>query len=122
MNFHHELIRIKRILTENCFPMSIIDRVIKYFLDDNFGKRPPKKADDKTPLIFCLPYLGNYSLHVKTRLIRLVKQCYPKLKLKVIFASPKRISSLFRFNPIVVGLFDSPILVGGGGKKAPPPT
>ena len=84
MNFHHELIRIKRIMTENCFPRSIIDRVIKSFLDHKFGKRPPKKADDKTPLIFCLPYLGHYSLQVKTRLIRLVKQCYPKLKLEVI--------------------------------------
>ena len=74
------VIRIKRILTENWFPRSIIDRVIKSFLDEKFGKRSPKKADDKTSCIFCLPYLGHYGLQVKTRLIRLVKQCYPRLK------------------------------------------
>ena len=110
MNFHHELIRIKRILTENCFPRSIIDRVIKSFLGEKFGKRPPKKAEDKAPLIFCLPYLGHYSLQVKTRLIRLVKQCYPKLKLEVIFTSPKRISFLFRFKDKLPSLICSSVV------------
>ena len=57
----------------------------------------PKKADYKTPLILYLPFLGHYSLQIKTRLIRLVKQCYPTLKLEVFFTPPKRISSLFRF-------------------------
>ena len=84
-NFHNELIRIKRILADNCFPRSIIDRVIKSILDDKFGNRPPKKEDDKTPLILCLPFLGQYSLQLKTRLIRLIEQCYPTLKLEVIF-------------------------------------
>ena len=96
MNFHYELIRFEIMLTENCFPRSIIDSVIKSFLDGKIGKRPPEKADDKTPLTFALPYLGHYRLQVKTRLVRLVKQFYPKLKLKVIFTPPKRISSLFR--------------------------
>ena len=76
---------------------SIIDFVIKSFLDGKFGKKPPKRADDKTPLNFCLPYLGRYSFLVKTRLIRLVQQCYPKLTFEVIITSPKRISSLFTF-------------------------
>ena len=40
-NFHNELTRIKRILSFNCFPRSIIDRVIKSFLDDKFIKKNP---------------------------------------------------------------------------------
>ena len=96
-------------MTENCFPRSIIDRVIKSFLDGKFGKKPPKKTDDKTPLIFCLPYLGRYTLQAKTRLIRLIKQCYPELKLEVIFTSPKRISSLFRFKDKLPSLICSSV-------------
>ena len=110
ISFHYELMRIKRILTENCFPRSIIDRVIKSFLDGKFGKKPPKKTDDKTPLIFCLPYLGRYTLQVKTRLIRLIKQCYPELKLEVIFTAPKRISSLFRFKDKLPSLICSSVI------------
>ena len=84
--------------------------MIQSFLDGNFGKRTPEKADDKSPLIFCLPYLGHYSLQVKTRLVRLVKHCYPKLKLEVIFTSPKRISSLFRLKDKLPSLICSSVV------------
>ena len=58
ISFHYELMRIKRILTENCFPRSIIDRVIvtqscqnnlkkifhiTFFLPDNACKIHSKK-------------------------------------------------------------------------------
>ena len=52
----------------------------------------------------CLPVLGQYSLQVKKRLIRLIKQCYPALKLEVIYTSPKRRSSLFRFKDKLTSL------------------
>ena len=29
------------------------------------------------------------------------------------------LKTVIEFNPVVVGLFHSPIVVGGGGKKAP---
>ena len=96
-NFHEEVVRIKGILKENCFPLPLVDRVIKTFLDQQFSKRPTPPREEKEFLIFCLPFLGRYSLQVKTKLIRLLKQCYPTLKLKVIFNSPKRLASYFRF-------------------------
>ena len=54
------------------------------------------KPDNKAPLLFCILYLGQYSLQIKTGLNRIVKQCYPNIQLKVIFRSPKRVGSLFR--------------------------
>ena len=96
-NFHEEVVRIKGILKENCFPLPLVDRVIKTFLDQQFSKRPTPPREEKEFLIFCLPFLGRYSLQVKTKLIRLLKQCYPTVKLKVIFNSPKRLASYFRF-------------------------
>ena len=58
----------------------------------------------------CLPFLGQYSLLVKKRLIRLIKQCYPKLKLQVIYSSPKRIFSLFRFKDKLPSLICSSVV------------
>ena len=83
---------------------------LRWFCLFHIHVKPPKKADDKTPLIFCLPYLGHYTLQVKTRLIRLIKQCYPELKLEVIFTSPKRISSLFRFKDKLPSLICSSVI------------
>ena len=34
-------------------------------------------------------------LQIKTRICRIIKQCYPGIKLQVIFRSPKRIQSFF---------------------------
>ena len=59
--------------------------------------RPPAPQEAKTALLLCIPYLGRYSLQIKTRLCRIIKQCYPGIKLQVIFRSPKRIQSFFPF-------------------------
>ena len=96
-NFHDEVVRIKAILKENCFPLPLVDSAIKTFLDQRFSKGPPPSHKEKEFLMFCLPFLGRYSLQVKTKLTRLFKQCYPTVKLKVIFNSPKRLASYFSF-------------------------
>ena len=79
LNFHEEVVRIKNILTENCFPKSLIDHIIKKFLDRQFRPSPLKEADNKVPLLFCIPFLGQYSLQIKTRLGRIIKKCYPNI-------------------------------------------
>ena len=55
------------------------------------------KPDNKVLLLFFIPYLGQYSLQIKTRLNGIIKQCYPNIQLKAIFRSPKCIESLFPF-------------------------
>ena len=95
--FHDEVARIKGISKENCFPVPLIDRVIKTFLEQQFSKRPQPTREEKQFLMFCLPFLGSYCLQIKTKLTRHFKQCYPDVKLKVIFNSPKRLSSYFMF-------------------------
>ena len=80
-NFHNEVVRIKEILVKNSFPMALTDRIIKSFLDKRFAPRPPAPQEAKTALLFCMPYLGRYSLQIKTRICRIIKQCYPGIKL-----------------------------------------
>ena len=96
-NFHDEIVRIKEILSKNSFPRVLTDRIIKSFLDKRFAPRAPAPAEAKTALLFCIPYLGRYSLQMKTKICRLIKQCYPGIQLQVIFRSSKRIQSFFPF-------------------------
>ena len=96
-NFHNEIVRIKEILVKNSFPRALTDRIIKSFLDKRFAPRPPAPQEAKTALLFCMPYLGRYSLQIKTKICRIIKQCYPGIQLNVIFRSPKRIQSFFPF-------------------------
>ena len=109
-NLHNESTRITIILSFNCLPRSIIDRIIKSLLHEKSNKKPPKKFDGRTPVMVCLPFLGQYSLQVKRRLIRLIKQCYPTLKLEVIYTSPICISSLFWFKDKLPSLICSSVV------------
>ena len=58
-NFHEEIVRIKKILTENCFPKSLIDRIIKKFLDRQFRPNPQKRRTIKSPSYFVFLSLGS---------------------------------------------------------------
>ena len=92
-NFQDEIVRIKGILKETPSLCHLLTAFIKTFLDKQFSKKPPPTRDEKQFIMFCLPFLGSYSLRVETKLTRLFKQCYPDVKLNVIFNSPKRLSS-----------------------------
>ena len=98
-NFHNEIVRIKSILAKNCFPRSLVDRVIRSFLDKQFshGSKLAKDEGKKTIVNFCLPFLGAYSIRIKKSVIKLLKDNYPNIKLQVVFRSPARLSSFFRF-------------------------
>ena len=97
-NFHNEIVRIKCILAKNCFPRSMVDNVIRSFLDKQYILGNKRFTDDgkKTSIAFCLPFLGSYSTRIKKNVIKLFKDNYPDIKLQVIFRSPARLSSFFR--------------------------
>ena len=92
-NFHNEIVRGD--LGKNSFPRALIDCIIKSFLDKRLTPRPSAPQEAKTALLFCMPYLCRYSLQIKTKICRIIKQCYPSIQLNLIFRSPKRIQSFF---------------------------
>ena len=98
-NFHNEILRIKCILAKNCFPQSLADKFIRSFLDKQFSKVSTSNNQEgkKTSITFCLPYLGTYSIRIKKNVIKLLKENFPDVKLQVVFRSPVRLSSLFKF-------------------------
>ena len=99
LSFHNELSRIKSILKENSFPLPLIVKVIKSSLDSIFANKSkkPKVNGDKPVLFFSNPFLGPGSLHLKSKISKLIKQCFPGYKLRLVFSTPKRLSHFFSF-------------------------
>ena len=98
---HNELSRLKSFLKGNSFPTPLSDRVIKSFLENTFSDtgKNHKVNEEEPTLYFCTSFLGPGSLHFKSRISRLNKQCYPGYKLRIVLSTPKRLS---HFPPPVV--------------------
>ena len=98
-NFHAEIVRIKSILHKNCFPGPLIDSIIRSFLNKQFNpeSKLPKEVTKQQTVLFILPFLGSYSIRIKTSVSKLFKKYYPDIKIRTVFQSPNRLSSYFRF-------------------------
>ena len=95
--FHTEAIHLKEILRKNAFPITLVDNCIKNFLNKKFLNTPVTLTVKKKELFIVLPYLGNLSLALRTRLQNSINKNLPFYKIKVIFKSTIRLSNFFRF-------------------------
>ena len=68
MNFHHEVDKLKKILSKNAYPQNFIDKCIQKFLNNMFIQRPQIPTIPKKELIINLLCLGKMYQVVKTRL------------------------------------------------------
>ena len=66
--------------------------------------------DEKLTLYFSTPFLGPGSLHLKSRISRLIKQCYPGCKLRVVFSTPKHLPHFFPFKGSIPTLLRSSVV------------
>ena len=66
--------------------------------------------DDKPTLYFSTPFLGPCSLQLKSRISRLIKQCYPSHKLRIVFSTPKRLTHFFPFKDSIPKLLRSSVV------------
>ena len=109
-SFHNEIERIKSFLTKNNYPMFLIDRVLKRSLDRKYNARPKRATVPKKPLIFCLPFLGHYSLQLKRNLSRLLDKAYPHIEVKFVFLTTNQIGNFFQFKDRVPTLCCSSVI------------
>ena len=104
--FHTEVIHLKEILRKNAFPIKLVDNCIKNFLNKNFLNTPVTLTVKRKELLIVLPYLGNVSLALRTRLQNSINKNLPFCKIKVIFKSTTRHSKFFRFkNKVPLNLY-----------------
>ena len=72
-NFHNELAFPKDILLKSGYPISLIDKWFKTFLDQQYLKRPEVLIAENKTLTLALPFLGELSLQTMTKLQKNIK-------------------------------------------------
>ena len=100
LKFHHEVDKVKKILSKNAYPQTFIDKCIQKFLN-MFIQRLQVPTVPKKELIIILPYLGNMSQIVKTKLTKTMNKHMKFCKLRVIFQSNNKLRNYFRFKDSV---------------------
>ena len=66
--FQTEVSHLKEILRKNAFTIKLVDNRIKNFFNKRFLNAPVALTVEKKKFFIALPYLGNLSLAIKTRL------------------------------------------------------
>ena len=93
LSFHEQVCSIKRFLQQNQFPIYLINRIIKKFLDRQYSTINKLQNVPKLPVLILLPYLGVYSVRLKKNLNQFSGKIYPH----IVFQPAKRIGSFFPF-------------------------
>ena len=73
-SFHNDIENIKSNLIKNAYLPSLIDKVIKKYLDYKFSSNQSQLKDTPDVHYFKLPYIGNLSHHIKNKLSKLCKE------------------------------------------------
>ena len=95
--FDQETDKFKTIFENNGYPKSFVDFCIKKYLDKVFIKKEVVLKASKKELVCILAFLGKRSMQLRTRLVNSIESNLKFCKLKVIFQSPCKLNSLFRY-------------------------
>ena len=95
--FHEEIDKLKTIFRNVSYPKSFVDLCIKKQLDKIFIKKEVILKASKKELVCVLPFIGNKSLQLRTRLVNSIKNNLKFCKRKVIFQSTCKLILLFRY-------------------------
>ena len=85
-SFHNEIENIKSNLIKRGYPLFLVDKVIKKYLDYKFSTNQNQLKDKSDVHYFKLPHIGNLSHHSKNKLSKLCKEfCKENFNIKVVF-------------------------------------
>ena len=89
-SFHNDIENIKSNLIKNAYLPFLIDKFIKKYLDYKFSSNQNQLRDTPDVHCFKLPYIGNFSHHIKNKLSKLCKKfCKENFNIKLVFDSFK---------------------------------
>ena len=75
--FHFEVAKLKEILLKNGYPSKIIDACVFKFLNKVFESKPVTLTVPKKQLFIVLPFMGNMSGVIKTRISKALQKTSP---------------------------------------------
>ena len=96
-NFHLEIEKLRNIFKNNNYPASVIDLSIKTFLNKIYVPKRLVATVPKKDLTIVLPFLGNFSMNLRNRILKIFNKTLPQCSIKVIFQSKNRLETFFRF-------------------------
>ena len=73
-SFHIDIENIKSSLIRNAYPLFLIDKVIKKYLDYKLSSKQNQLKNKPDVHYFKLPYINNLSHHIKNKLLKLCKE------------------------------------------------
>ena len=97
LRFRTKVSHLKNILRKNAFPIKLVDNCFKTYLKKKALHSAVALNVEKKELFVVLPYIGNFSLALRTCLQSKFNKNLPYFKIKVIFKSTSRLSNFFRF-------------------------
>ena len=97
VKFHHEINILKGILYKNSYPSDFVEKCIKKFLDKVLTQKVVVSTLPKKDLMIVLPYLGNLSLQIRTRINRVMKNKLPHCSFRIVFQSKCKLINFFVF-------------------------
>ena len=95
LKLHHEVGKLKKLLSKNPYPQKFIDKCIQKFFNNNFIQRLQIPAVPKKGIIITLPYLGTMSQIAKTMLIKTMNKHMKSCKLRDFFEIDNRLRNYF---------------------------
>ena len=95
--FHQEILNLKDTFKRNGYPGNFTDLCIKRYLNHVFIDKKIYALAPKKKLVCVLPFIGKKSLHLRSKLVKSVQNNLSFCHLKVVFQSPYKLHTLFRF-------------------------
>ena len=94
--FHIEVERLREYFYTNSYPKYLIDKHVKRFISDKFVTSHRNNDIAQEKKYITLPFLGEYSYHVRNTLSVLLKKTIPDVNFRFIFVNNNTIGSLFK--------------------------
>ena len=101
LKFHHDVDKLKKILSKNAYPQKFLEQCIQKVLTNMYIQTPKVPSVAKKDLIIILLYLGNMSQIVTTKLTKTMSKYMKFCKLRVIFQTNNSLKNHFRFKDFV---------------------
>ena len=92
---NQELRFLKGVFLKNGYPSGFIDSCFKKVIDNVLTESPVKLTVEKRLLILFLPFLGDISLQLRTKLRKSFKNILNCCKVQIVYKSQRRLSISF---------------------------
>ena len=103
--FHEVVVKIKHYLEKNSYPLSFVDKQVKFFLENKINEKSDTvNATNNAVKCYKLSYIGHISTDVKRKINRFCKSYCKSLSLKIAL-TPFKVADMFNVkDPILKSL------------------